>query len=102
MEHAGYPSVSIISSGFLKQAAVVAKGLGLPDMAIAEYPGVPMTDSQEELRRKVETKLLPQIVDGLSRSLGSQSTVAAAGRAWSIGCVTRRNVGIVFCADIRR
>ncbi len=77
VEHAGYPSVSVISSGFLKQAAVVAKGLGLPDMAIAEYPGVPMTDSRDELRRKVEEVLLPQIINGLSQPLGCKSAIAA-------------------------
>ena len=77
MEHAGYPSVSVISTAFLKQAAVVAKGLGLPDMAIAEYPGVPMTDSTEELRRKVVEQLLPQIIDGLSRPVTMKSSAVA-------------------------
>ena len=70
-EQAGLPSVSIISSGFLKQAAVVAKGLGLPDMAIAEYPGVPMVDSDEQLRRKVEDQLVPAIIRGLSQATGN-------------------------------
>jgi len=78
VERAGYPSVSIISSGFLKQAAVVAKGLGLPDMAIAEYPGVPMVDSDEDLRRKVEDVLVPQIINGLSKPLGNKAASAAA------------------------
>ena len=50
-ERAGVPSVSVISTGFLKQAAVIARGLGLPDLAIAEYPGVPMNDSDEPPRR---------------------------------------------------
>jgi len=76
VERAGYPSVSIIASGFLKQAAVVAKGLGLPDMAIAEYPGVPMTDGDEQLRRKVEEVLVPQIINGLSGPLGNEATRA--------------------------
>ena len=76
-ERAGFPSVSVISTAFLKQAAVVAKGLGLPDMAIAEYPGVPMTDSTDELRRKVEKDLLPQIISGLSQPFGTRSTEAA-------------------------
>jgi hypothetical protein len=77
VENAGYPAVSIISSGFLKQAAVVAKGLGLPDMPIAAYPGVPMTDSKEELRRKVVEELLPQIIAGLSKPVGKLSDDAA-------------------------
>ena len=52
-ERAGYPSVTVVSTPFRRQAAVVAKGLGLPDMTIAEYPGVPMVDSMDDLRRKV-------------------------------------------------
>jgi len=76
VERAGYPSVSIISTGFLKQAAVVAKGLGLPDMPIAAYPGVPMTDSTRELERKVEHELVPQIINGLSQPTGDKSAAA--------------------------
>lgn len=63
------PSVSIISSGFLKQAAVVAKGLGLPEMAIAEFPGVPMTQSKEALRAQVIEQLLPRVIEGLSKPI---------------------------------
>jgi hypothetical protein len=70
-ERAGVPAVSIISTGFLKQAAVVARGLGLPDLAIAEFPGVPMTDSTEELHRKVHDHLLPRIIEGLSKPRGA-------------------------------
>ena len=66
------PSVSVISTGFLKQAAVVARGLGLPDLAIAEFPGVPMTDSAEELRHKVENHLLPRIIAGLTAQIVSR------------------------------
>jgi hypothetical protein len=66
-ERAGVPAVSVISTGFLKQAAVVARGLGLPDLAVAEFPGVPMTDSTEELVAKVENHLLPRIIEGLSK-----------------------------------
>ena len=48
---------------------MVAKGLGLPDMAIAEFPGVPMTQSKAELRGQVINVLLPRIIDGLSKPL---------------------------------
>lgn len=67
------PTVSIISSGFLKQAAVVAKGLGLPEMAIAEFPGVPMTQSKAELRRQVIEQLLPRVIEGLSKPVQRQA-----------------------------
>jgi hypothetical protein len=62
IERAGFPTVSIVSTGFLKQAEVVARGLGMPDLKIAHYPGTPMVDSSEELRAKVEANLVPDIV----------------------------------------
>lgn len=67
VERAGLPSVSIISSAFLKQAEVVARGLGLPGLPIAEYPGVPMTDSEDGVRRKVRDSIAERIVAGLVR-----------------------------------
>ena len=57
-------AVSIIGSAFLKQAAVVSKGLGVP-LAMGVYPGAPMVDSEEELRRKVEEVLAPGLLKGL-------------------------------------
>ena len=61
----------MIASAFLRQAAVVAKGMGMPDMAIAEYPGVPMVESLEDLQKKVEEELLPRIVSGLTSGSGT-------------------------------
>lgn len=78
IERAGFPTVSIVSSGFLKQAEVVARGLGLPDLKIAHYPGTPMVDSSEELRRKVESELVPQIVEGISSPAESKLAAATA------------------------
>ena len=65
-EGAGIPSVSIVTTPFLAQAGVVSKGIGLPGLPIAEYPGVPMTDGPDVVRTKVDA-LLGQIVDGLAR-----------------------------------
>ena len=77
-ELAGVPSVSIISTGFLKQAEVVTKGLGLPNMAIAEFPGVPMTWSTDELRKQVVDKLLPRIIEGLTQAIAEPEEDGAA------------------------
>jgi hypothetical protein len=65
VEKLGIPTASIIGSGFLRQAEVVAKGLGLP-LAWGVYPGAPMVDSEEELRRKVEESLAPGLLRGLT------------------------------------
>ena len=72
IERAGFPTVSIVSTGFLKQAEVVARGLGMVDLRIAHYPGTPMVDSSEELRGKVEAELLPKIIEGLSTTHTSE------------------------------
>ena len=55
----------------MKQAALVSKGLGVP-FAIAEYPGAPMVDSDEELKRKVDDHLLPAVIASLTRESGAR------------------------------
>jgi len=74
-ERAGVPSVSIVTTPFREQAAVVAKGVGMPALPIAEYPGVPMTDGPETVRAKVE-RLIDAIVDGLARPVETALTRA--------------------------
>lgn len=65
IEKLGIPTASIIGSGFLKQAEVITKGLGVP-LAIGVYPGAPMVDSEEVLARKVEETLAPGLLMGLT------------------------------------
>jgi hypothetical protein len=64
VEKMGVPTASIIGSGFLKQAEVIVKGLGVP-LAIGVYPGAPMVDSEAELKRKVEEVLAPGLLKAL-------------------------------------
>jgi len=65
VEKSGIPTVSLIGSGFMAQAALVARGLGV-SLEIAQYPGTPMVDSDQELGLKVERHLLPEIIKGLT------------------------------------
>lgn len=65
-EKAGVPAVSVVATGFLRQAQAIAKALGAEGMAIAEYPGVPLTDSREELRNKVEQSIIEDVIKGLT------------------------------------
>ena len=78
LERAGFPAVSIVSSGFLRQAEVVARGLGIDDLKIAHYPGTPMVDGSAELQRKVADELLPQIIAGLTSARASVPKDGAA------------------------
>jgi hypothetical protein len=66
-EKAGIPAISIVATTFLAQARAFAKGLGAADPVIAEYKGVPMIDTDEQLHDKVINSLLPQILEGWSR-----------------------------------
>jgi len=72
-ERAGVPSVSIVTTPFMQQAAVVMKGVGMPGLPIAEYPGVPMTDGPDTVRAKVEA-LMEQIVEGLAKPAVTTAT----------------------------
>ena len=64
-EKIGIPTASIIGSGFVKQAEVITRGLGVP-LAMGIYQGAPMVDSEAELRRKVEQQLAPELLRGLT------------------------------------
>ena len=77
VEKLGIPTVSIIGSGFVKQAQVVIKGLGVP-LAVGVYPGAPMVDSDAELAAKVEKNLAPELVAGLTRDLARPAAPARA------------------------
>ena len=76
VENMGLPTASIIGSGFLKQAEVIKKGLGVP-LAIGVYPGAPMVDSEAELKRKVEEELAPGLLLGLTGEAPREAAVEA-------------------------
>lgn len=65
IEKLGMPTVSLVGSGFVKQAEFFSKGLGVP-LALAAYPGTPMVDSHTELARKVVDALAPAVIRGLT------------------------------------
>ncbi len=65
VEKLGIPTASIVATGFLKQADLLIKGLGVP-LAVGEYPGHPMVDSEDELKRKVEEILAPGLLKALT------------------------------------
>ena len=48
-EENGIPGVAIVSTGFMKQARATARAMGVPDISIAEYPGVIPMDSADVL-----------------------------------------------------
>jgi hypothetical protein len=72
-EKAGVPSTTIVATSFLRQAAANARGEGMADLCVSEFPGVIMNQSAEELRRNTAEVLVPNIIRELTRTV----TIAA-------------------------
>lgn len=68
-ERAGVPSATIVATAFLRQAAAIAKGEGMADLGVSEFPGVIMTQGEEELRRNTAEALVPHIVEQLTKQI---------------------------------
>lgn len=66
-EKAGFPSVSVVSTGFLIQAKAVAEALGVRGAAIAEYPGLIMLDSKETLADKINGVVAENVIKGFAQ-----------------------------------
>ncbi len=51
------------------QGKAVAQALGIQNLALAEYPGIPTMDSKDELYKKVTETVVKNIVAGFSRQV---------------------------------
>jgi hypothetical protein len=63
------PTATIVATAFLGQAKAIARAGGMADLGIAEFPGIIMNQSAEELRRNTEEVLVPNIVRELTRAV---------------------------------
>ena len=66
-EKAGIPAVVVAVSDFASHARNVAKGEGLPDIALAKYPGALDAQSKSEMEENLRNVVIDQIVEGLTR-----------------------------------
>ena len=65
-ESYGVPSASICLTAFLEQATATAEGQGIPDLPLAEYPGILHLHSDNEIRDNVKGALLSNVVTALT------------------------------------
>jgi hypothetical protein len=65
-EAAGFPAVSIVATGFVAQANAIAGALGVGNLRLVEFPGVPMTDSPQSIREKVASHIVDPLVEQLT------------------------------------
>ena len=75
-EYLGIPSVIIAGPGFADQARYTALNNGVPVMRVAQYPGAFATHTADELIRNTREVLWPQIVDALTRPIGTDELAA--------------------------
>ena len=78
-EAAGFPTSSLTCEGFVKQAAVTAVGLGMPNIPVAVVPGHIGTKTPQELRDDILNVTLDDVVKNLT------VTPAAVGEATEPG-----------------
>jgi hypothetical protein len=65
-EEAGVPTSSLTCEGFVRQAAVTAAGLGMPNIPVAVVPGHIGTKTAEELRNDILNVTLKDVVRNLT------------------------------------
>jgi hypothetical protein len=73
VEESGTPAVAVVATGFMRQAQVTARAMGIPT-ALVEYPGVIPTDTEEEYDDKVTHAVVPGIVAGFASRKEATST----------------------------
>jgi hypothetical protein len=65
VERAGVPTVAIGATQFEALGRTVAEIMGVPDIPIVVYPGVPLSDTSEDFARKVRDHVAPAVVEEL-------------------------------------
>jgi hypothetical protein len=67
-EQVGIPAATIVSTGFLRQAASTARALGIEGTCVVEYPGVIPMDTTPQLEDKIVGPVLSAILEGLGQA----------------------------------
>jgi hypothetical protein len=80
IERTGVPAVAIGSAHFEVLGHTIADVMGVPDVPIVSYPGVPLSDTPEEFDRKVTEVVAPAVVDALTCEPARNGAVEGAAR----------------------
>lgn len=66
VESLGYPTVTMLCSGFVNQGKMTAKGLGMPNLPHTIHPGHVNFVPDDQLEKTVAGPMLEQVVRGLT------------------------------------
>ena len=64
-ESVGIPAVALVATGFMRQAKMTVKTLGIGHMPICEYPGSVQSDSVEVMVDKLHESVIPSLFEAL-------------------------------------
>ena len=64
-ENAGVRAIAVTATAFMGMQRATGKAIGLPDISIAEYPGVITIDSQDTFERNVRERVFPELMERL-------------------------------------
>jgi hypothetical protein len=65
-EKAGIPTTTFLIKSFVPQGKLTARGEGIQDIGIAEYPGAIQTHADADIDHEIETHTINQIIAGLT------------------------------------
>jgi hypothetical protein len=78
IERSGVPTVAITSTEFAGMGAMIAKLMGVEGVPIAVYPGIILNDAPDLFAERVDTHVVPALLDGLVGGDGGGGAVGAA------------------------
>jgi hypothetical protein len=76
-EENGIRGVAVVASGFMAQARATKRAIGAPQLRLAEYPGVIPIDSEETYVKKVQSAVVPAVIDQLRKEVEETATTVA-------------------------
>ena len=62
-EQAGVRAIAVTATAFMGMQRATGKAIGLPDLRIAEYPGVITIDGEETFDRNVRERVFPELME---------------------------------------
>ncbi|WP_172328940.1 hypothetical protein [Mangrovicoccus sp. HB161399] len=80
VESLGYPTVTMLCSGFVNQGKQTAKGLGMPNLPHTIHPGHVNFVTDAQLEKTVSGPMLQQVIDGLTIQPDEAVASAEPGR----------------------
>lgn len=76
-EKAGVRAVAVTATAFMGMQRATGKAIGLPDLRIAEYPGVITIDGEEAFDRNVRERVFPELMERIREPARAAAKEAA-------------------------